>query len=93
MKTRIHKTLQDGRVLGDSLAPLHLRIDLEDGRLAKVAFGIETDTRINWQLLVTPASLSWAAGCVEAALLRAPDEPAGGPGAKENFLDHGTGGA
>lgn len=74
MKLRIHKTLEDGRVVAGGRVPLHLRIDLEDGRLAKVAFGIDQKGGdVNWQLSVTPASLSWAVDCVEKALLSTPD--------------------
>ena len=71
-KMTIHKTLPKGRCVGDEHRPLHLRVDVEDGKLAKVTFGIEQRPgEISWQLSVAPEALHWGASEVENALVAA----------------------
>jgi len=72
MKTQFDFKLERGRVVGGDHAPLHLRVVIEGGRLAKATLGIEQKNgTINWQLSVQPAALTWAADCVERALVTA----------------------
>lgn len=72
MKTSTVFTLPAGRVVGQELVPLYLRVVTEDGQLAKVTLGIEQKGgAISWQLSVVPEALTWGANCVEDALVAA----------------------
>lgn len=91
-KMRLRFMLDNGRVVGDGLAPLHLRVDLEDGKLAKATLGIEQKGGgISWQLSVWPAALTWAADCVEEAITAAKMQQQESTRLQSNVVDPGKG--
>lgn len=76
MKTTIHHVIADGRLVGDHHRPLHVRLDLEAGKLCKVTLGVEQrEGVVSWQLSVLPAAVSLMAYYIEEALTAAASSP------------------
>lgn len=50
----IRYILHDARHVGDGLRPLHLRVEHHADGTVRVALGVESGTRINWAMVLTP---------------------------------------
>ena len=74
-KMQFDYRLDNGRVVGQNLVPLFVRVVIEEGADTKVTLGIEQKGGgVSWQLSLIPEALVFAADCATEALAAATPE-------------------